>query len=90
MQRRIQCSDSDREAIHRPEDAYEVVALHGQELLQRGTATLLIISKNHRPHVRNFFLSEEHMLGPAQANALCTERARLDRIAWDVGVRANL
>ena len=89
VQRRIERADGDRESVHRAEDADEIVALHGQQFLQRRAAILFVVGQNHGAHVRNLLLAEEHVLGAAQADAFCAERARLDRIARNVSIGAN-
>ena len=39
--------------------------------------------------MRNFLLTEEHVLGTAESDAFGAERARLDGVAGDVGVGAD-
>ena len=90
MQRRIERADSDRKAVHSAEHTDEVVALHGQQFLQRGTTVFLVVGENHRAHVRNLFCAEKHMFGATQSDAFCAERTRLDGVTRDVSIRAHL
>ena len=48
-----------------------------------------LFGKDHRAHVRQAVLGEEHVLGAAQSDAFGAERTRLQGIARNVGVGAN-
>ena len=89
VQRRIERADDDREAVHLLEQAGEILALHRQELLQSLAAALLVARHDHRLHVLDTILGEEHVLGAAQANSLGAELARHLGVARDVRVRAH-
>ena len=89
MQRRIERADDHRESVHGFEQTGEILALHGQQLLQRLPAGLLVARQNHRLHVRDAILGEEHVLGAAQADAFGAEHARGLGIARDIGIGAN-
>ena len=90
MQRRIERADRHRESVHRAEHADKICALHGQQLLQRSAAILLVVGENHGAHVRQLLLAEEHVLGAAEPDAFRAECTRLDRIARNVGIGAHL
>ena len=76
-------------SVHGAKDADEIVALHGQQLAQRGAAVFLVVGENHGPHVRQTVFGKEHVLGAAQADAFGAERPRLQSIARNVGVGAH-
>ena len=69
---------------------HKVGALHGQQLLERVAAVLLVFGKNHRAHVLDAVFGKEHMLGAAEADALGAEQARLFCVARNVGIGADL
>ena len=89
VQRRIDGADRDRLAVHRLEDAVEVVALHRQQLGERRPAILLVVGEDHPLHDRNAPLAEEHVLGAAQADAARAEGIRELRLVGLVGVGAD-
>src|SRR6516225_1967599 len=89
MQWRIDGANRDRISIHSAEDANEVIALHGQQLLQCVAAVFLVVGENHRAHVRQSIFAEEHVLGAAQANTFRTKGTRLQCIAGNVGARSH-
>ena len=62
------------QAVHRAEDAGEVVALDGQELLEGRAPARLVLGEDHLAHRRDPLVAEEHVLGAAQADALGAER----------------
>ena len=90
VQRRIEGADGDGQRPHRLEEANEVGALHGQELLERGAAVLLGGGEDHGAHVLDAVFGEEHVLGAAEADAFGAEEQRLLGVARDVGVGADL
>ena len=67
----------------------EILALHGQQLVERLPARLLIARQNHRLHVRDAILGEEHVLGAAQPDAFGAELAGGLGVARNVGVGAD-
>ena len=73
VQRRIDGPDGDRLAVHRLEDAVEVVALHRQQLVQRLPAVGLVVGEDHFLDDRDASLAEEHVLGAAQPDAAGAE-----------------
>ncbi len=90
MQRRVERANGNRESVHRLEYAFEILALHGQQFLERRAAVFFVVGENHGAHVRNFLLAEEHVLGTAKANAFGAKGSRLNGIAGDVGIGADL
>ena len=90
VERRVEQADGDRQAVHRLEDADEVLLLIG---LQRGEGLLppfLVVGQDHLPHVDDPLALEEHVLGAAQADPLGAELAGLDGVGGRVGVGADL
>ncbi len=75
MQRRIEQTDRDGQALHDLEQLDEVGTLHRQQLGKRGAAGLLVFGEDHLAHGADAGLFEEHVLGAAQADAF---RAILD------------
>ena len=89
VQRRIEQADGDRQRLHGLEEADEVGALHGQQLLERVAAVLLVVGQNHGAHVFDAVFGKEHVLGAAQADAFGAEQASLLGVARNVGVGAD-
>ena len=90
VQRRIEQPDGDRQPVHDLEQRDEIRALHGQQLRQRGAATLFVVGEDHLAHRADALALEEHVLGAAKPDAL---RAELDRdlgVGRRVGVGAHL
>ena len=81
MQRRVDQTDDDGIALaglwvhHRAEDALEVRALEGEELIELRLALLRRLRQNHFLDDGQTLLLHEHMLGAAEADTL---RAELD------------
>ena len=90
VQRRIQRADRNRQPVHRLEDAGKISALQRQQFLQRRAAVFLVVRQNHGAHVRNLLFAEEHVLGAAEPDAFRSERTRLNRIARNVRIGADL
>ena len=90
VQRRVEQADGHRQALHRPEDAVEVLALERQQLGQVLLALGGVGRHDHVAHVRQALLLHEHVLGAAEADALGAELAGLLRILRRVGVGAHL
>ena len=61
--------------FHGLEEADEVGALHGQQLLESRAAILLVVGQNHGAHVLDAIFGKEHVLGAAEADALGAEQA---------------
>ena len=76
--------------LHRLEEADEVGALHGQQLLERVAAVLLVVGQNHGAHVLDAVFGKEHVLGAAEADAFGAEQACLLGVAGNVGVGADV
>ena len=89
VQRRIDRPNRDRLALHRLEDAVEVLALQRQQLVERRAAIGLVVGENHPLHDRDAALAEEHVLGAAQADAASAEGVGQLRLIRQVGVGAN-
>ncbi len=73
VQRRVQEPDRDRQAVHRLEDADEVLLLKRLELGQGGLAAGLVVGQDHLAHGDDALVAEEHVLGAAQADPLGAE-----------------
>ena len=89
VQRRVEQPDRDRQALHRLEQALEVLLLVREQLAQRGAAAFLVVGHDHRPHLRLAVIGHEHVLGPAQADALGAELARPHGVLRRVRVGAD-
>ena len=89
MQRRVEQADRDRQPGHRLEQALEVLGLQREQLGERGAAVLAVLGHDHRLHLRLAVGGHEHVLGPAQADPLGAELARLARVLGRVGVGAH-
>ena len=76
VQRRVEQPDRHRQAGHRLEQPLEVLGLQRQQLGERGAAVLARLAHDHRLHLRLAVGGHEHVLGPAQADALGAELAR--------------
>ena len=76
VQRRVEQPNGDRQPLHGTENPDEVGLLHGQNLAQRAHAGVGIVGQNHLADRVDAVALEEHVLGPTQADALGTERAR--------------
>ena len=89
MERRIECTDDDGEAVHRLEETGEIGTLHGKELRERLLAVLFVAGQNHLLHKRQAIFGEEHVFGAAEADTFGAECAGDLGVARDVGVGAN-
>ena len=89
VQRRVDGADGDRLAVHRLEDAVEILALQRQQLVERRAAIGLVVGEDHPLHDRDAALAEEHVLGAAQADAAGAEGVRELRLVGQVGVGAD-
>ena len=90
MQRRIEQADGDRQAGHDLEQLDEIVALHRQDLGQRGAAAASLRGEDHLAHRDDAVGLEEHVLGAAEADALGAEIARRAGIERRFGIGAHL
>ena len=89
MQRRIEQPDGHRQAAHDLEQLDEIVALHRQQLRERGAALRLVVGQDHLAHRADAVLVEEHVLGAAEPDALGAEFHRHARVVRRVGVGAH-
>ena len=89
VERRVEETDGDRQAVHRFEDALEVAALQLLELFERGVLLGFGVGEDEPLHEREA-VAEEHVLGAAEADALGAELARHVRVVRQVGVGAHL
>jgi hypothetical protein len=90
VQRRIDGANGHGTSVHREEDAFEVLALQRKQLGQRGLAIVDVVCENHLAHGTDLALTEEHVLGAAEADALSTEGHGVLTLIGLVGVRADL
>ena len=90
VERGIEQADGDRQAVHRLEDADEVLLLVRLEPGQGLLPPLLVVGEDHLPHVDDSLALEEHVLGAAQSDPLGAERTGLDGVLGRVGVGADL
>ena len=86
MQRRVEQADGDGQPVHRFEDLDEIGPLRDAQLLECGFLGLGGVGEDHAAHDRQPVVAEEHVLGPAQADALGTELAGVGRVGTVVGV----
>ena len=90
VQRRVEQPDRHRQSLHRLEQTLEVLLLQRQQQRERVAARVRAVGHDHRPHLRLAVLGHEHVLRPAQADALRAQLARLARVARRVRVRPDL
>lgn len=84
MQRRVKQTDADRLALHDPEQLCKILALHWQQARQNRLAAIAGLSKDHFTHHGQATGIKEHVLCPAQADALRVE------IAGGLGIRRRI
>ena len=89
VQRRVEQPDRDRQARHLLEQPLEVGLLERQQLVERGAAAGLVVGHDHPLHLRLAVGGHEHVLGPAQADALGAELVRAAGVLGRVGVGAH-
>ena len=80
----------DGEPGHRLEDALEVGLLHRQQPLERAQATVQVVGEDHLADDGEPLLGHEHVLRPAEADALRAELAGAGGVLRRVGVRPHL
>ena len=73
VERRIEQPHRDGQPVHRAEDPLEVPALHRQQLRERDLARRRIRREDHLAHGQDPPRLEEHVLRPAEADALGAE-----------------
>ncbi len=86
VQRWVQQTHGDGQALHGFEDAFEVFTLVGQQLFEGGFAVGLILRQDHFPHRGDAITFEEHVLGAAEADAFGTEFAGTLGVGGAVGI----
>ena len=89
VERWIEQSNRDRQAVHRLEDLFEVDLLHATEFLERCCLFGGILGQDHLAHDRQTIGGEEHVLRAAQADAFRTEAAGVGGVLAGVGVGAH-
>ena len=89
VERRVEQPDRDREAGHRLEDRLEVALLDREQPVERRAPRALVCRENHLLDDRQPVGGHEHVLGPAEPDALGPELAGLRGILGRVGVRAH-
>ncbi len=89
VERRIEQADRHGQPRHRLEDPLEVALLHREEPVEDRATLLLVAREDHLADDREPLLPHEHVLGPAEADALRTELARLHSVLGCVGVRQH-
>src|SRR5690606_28951721 len=90
MQRRIEQTDGDRQALHDREDLDEVLLLHRLQLFERGASPGLVLCDDHLTHGDDTVRIEEHMLRTAEADSLAAEFDRGAAIERSFGVGPDL
>ncbi len=85
----IEEADRHRPVAHLAEDAEEVLALHRQDLRERGPALVERLGQDHLSHRHDAPGLEEHVLRAAQADALGAEDPSDARVVGRVGVGAD-
>ncbi|CAM5529829.1 hypothetical protein SNARM312S_07686 [Streptomyces narbonensis] len=88
VQRRVEQADRDGQPVHGLEELDEVLLLQRQEGLQRLLALGVRVGEDEALDVLAA-LTEEHVLGAAQADALGAEAAGAQRVLGVVGVGAD-
>ena len=89
MEWRIEQPDRDRHAPHDREQFPEIGPLHRQKPVEGGAALLLAPGEDHLLHDRNARGLEEHVLRPAEPEAVRAEPLRRLGLAGRVGVGAH-
>ncbi len=93
MQRRVEQADDDREAVHRLEDAVEVVALKRQQDFFQHTLELIgvtaLVGENGFLELFGA-VTEEHMLGAAQADPLSAVSTSAGGLFGIIGICPDL
>ena len=73
MEGRVEGPDGRRQAVHHLEKPRKVAFLHGEELRERYFSALKVFGDDHLPHRVDARPLEEHVLGPAEADAFSPE-----------------
>ena len=89
MQGWVEQPNGDREPVHGFEDADEVPLLQGKEASVRGLLLGVGLGEDHLAHRVDAFLTEEHVLGAAQTDALSPAGACVRGLVGRVRVGAH-
>ncbi len=89
MERRIEQADGDGQARHDFKELDEILALHGENFIQRFAAGFHGFGKNHLAHGADALGAEEHVFGAAEANAFGAEIAGGAGFVWRFGIGAD-
>ena len=89
VERRVEQADGDRQAVHRPEYALEVLALVRQELVERLLPFGEVGGENHLAHRVDSVALKEHVLSAAETDALGAELNRHLSLRGSVRVGAH-
>ena len=90
MQRGVQETDAHRASLQGLIELLKVTLLIGQDLVQSGLPLCNGIGADHLPESSDPLGVKEHMLGTAQANALCAQLLGLLGIGGGIGIGADL
>ena len=89
MQGRIKQADGHRQPGHDLENGDKVIALHGQNLVQRLAPVFFALGQNHLTHSNNAVSFKEHVLGAAKTNAFSAKITRRPGIGGRIGIGAH-
>ena len=90
VERRVEEADGDRLALHRLVERLKVALLVRHDLGEGLLAVLGVLGDDHLTHRLDALALEEHVLGAAQADALCAEGEALLGVTRGVGVGPDL
>ena len=90
VQRRVEQPHGDRQAVHRLEHRLEIDDLGRFQLAERSGFGRRIVAQDEPSHDLQTVGGEEHVLGPAQPDALSSELPRHAGVSFGVGVGPNL
>ena len=90
VQRRVEQAHRHRQPVHRLEDLDEVGALGDAQLLEGGVLGRGVLGEDHPAHDGQAVLGDEHVLGPAQADALGPHAPAVGGVGAVVGVGPHL
>ena len=89
VQRRVEPADDNGQAVHRLQDSQEVRLLCRPQFLERRGLLVRGRGEDHPSHDGQTVVSEEHVLGTAQADTLGAEPAGVRRVVAGVRVGTN-
>jgi hypothetical protein len=88
VERRVKQTDGDRKAIHRVQNATEILSLKRQEIIQCGLPRLCALGENDALD-EDPAVAEEHMLRATQTNASAPEPTCSGSILRSIRISAN-